>query len=42
MAQLTEDLITSTAATLTFLPYRALICYLVRLPKEAAGPYHFS
>lgn len=42
MAQLPEDLFTRTAATLTFLPYRALICYLVRLPKEAVAPYHFS
>lgn len=38
MAQLTEDLITSTAAALTFPPYRALICYLAHLPKE--GPPH--
>lgn len=42
MAQLTEDLITSTAATLIFLPYRALICYLAHLPKEVVPPYHFS
>lgn len=41
MAQLTEDPITRTATTLTFLPYRALICYLVCRPKATIATYRF-
>lgn len=42
MAWLTEDPITGAAATLTFLPCRALICYLViHLPKASISPISF-